>query len=59
VQHAVDDANAAVSQAESIRAFSIMPLDWTEDSGDLTPTLKLKRGVVQRRHHRDIELLYP
>jgi long-chain acyl-CoA synthetase len=59
IQRAVDDANATVSRAEAIRAFSIVAGDWTEASGELTPTRKLRRSVVQRRHHADIELLYP
>ena len=60
VQRAVDDANAAVSRAESIRKFVILPGDWTEEGGQLTPSLKLKRNVVvrehQRRHRRPVHL---
>ena len=48
VQAAVDEANEAVSQAESIRKFTILPVDWTEEGGQLTPSLKLKRNVVMR-----------
>jgi long-chain acyl-CoA synthetase len=58
VQHAVDDANKAVSQAESIRRFRILPVDWTEDSGQLTPSMKLKRAVVMREFASDVESLY-
>jgi long-chain acyl-CoA synthetase len=59
VQRAIDDANSAVSRAEGIRAFTIVTGDWTEAGGELTPTLKLKRNVVLRTHHHDIEALYP
>jgi long-chain acyl-CoA synthetase len=58
VQGAVDDANAAVSKAESVRRFKVLPVDWTEESGELTPTLKVKRSVVLERHHLDVESLY-
>ena len=58
VQRAVDDANAAVSRAEAIRKFAILPVDWTEETGELTPTLKLKRALVMRRFHAEVESLY-
>jgi long-chain acyl-CoA synthetase len=58
VQDAVDDANTAVSKAESVRRFKILPVDWTEESGELTPTLKVKRSIVLQRHHVDVESLY-
>jgi long-chain acyl-CoA synthetase len=58
VQHAVDDANKAVSQAESIRRFRILTHDWTEDGGQLTPSMKLKRSVVMTEHATDVEALY-
>ncbi len=49
IQAAVDDANKAVSKAESIRKFAILPVEWTEEGGQLTPSLKLKRNVVHPR----------
>jgi long-chain acyl-CoA synthetase len=58
VQRAVDDANAAVSRAESIRSFAILARDWTEEGGQLTPSLKLKRNVVVREHKDQIAELY-
>jgi long-chain acyl-CoA synthetase len=58
VQRAVDEANAAVSRAESIRKFTILPGDWTEEGGQLTPSLKLKRNVVVREHKDDIAALF-
>ncbi|MEI2819243.1 MAG: AMP-dependent synthetase/ligase [Marmoricola sp.] len=58
VQAAVDQANLAVSKAESIRKFAIVPSEWSEAGGQLTPSLKLKRNVVMREMHEDIEALY-
>jgi long-chain acyl-CoA synthetase len=58
IQQAVEDANAAVSRAESIRRFAILPVDWTEEGGELTPSLKLRRAEVMRRHRADVEALY-
>ena len=58
IQHAVDEANAAVSRAESIRKFAVLPVDWTEETGQLTPSLKLKRNVVVREHKDDIAALF-
>ena len=55
---AVEDANQAVSRAESIRKFTILADDWTEEGGQLTPSLKLKRSVVMRECRDEIEDLY-
>ena len=55
---AVKDANQAVSHAESIRKFRILPVDFTEDTGELTPTLKVKRKVVAEKFAADIDALY-
>ena len=46
VQRAVDTANALVSRAESIRKFTVLPTEWTEASGHLTPKLSIKRNVI-------------
>jgi len=58
IQRAVDDANKAVSRAESIRRFRILGTDFTEASGELTPTLKVRREVVAKDFAPDIEALY-
>ncbi|WP_460853281.1 AMP-dependent synthetase/ligase [Nocardioides montaniterrae] len=58
IQSAVDDANLAVSKAESIRKFTVLPSDWTEDAGQVTPSLKLKRNVVMRQCRVEIADLY-
>ncbi|MFE1954910.1 MULTISPECIES: AMP-dependent synthetase/ligase [Streptomyces] len=58
IQSAVDDGNAAVSKAESVRKFRILGAQFTEDSGHLTPSLKLKRNVVAKDYAEEIEAIY-
>ena len=58
VQAAIDEANRTVSTAESIRRFCIVPTDWTEEGGQLTPSMKLRRNVVLAEHADLLERLY-
>jgi long-chain acyl-CoA synthetase len=58
IEAAVDDANKAVSRAESIRRFRILDTDFTEESGYLTPSLKVRRNLVIKDFGADIEALY-
>lgn len=58
IEAAVEEANKAVSKAESIRKFTILPEDWTEEGGQLTPSLKLKRNVVMREFRDEVADLY-
>ncbi|MFF2899071.1 AMP-dependent synthetase/ligase [Streptomyces sp. NPDC057966] len=58
LQRAVDEANRLVSRAESIRKFAVLPVDFTEESGHLTPSLKLKRAAIARDFEAEIEALY-
>ena len=58
VQAAIDDANATVSHAEAIKKFRILPTDFTEETGEMTPTLKVKRNVVAEKFADDIEAIY-
>ena len=55
---AIKEANQAVSKAEAIRKFRILPVDFSEDTGELTPTMKVKRKVVAQKFASDIEALY-
>jgi long-chain acyl-CoA synthetase len=58
VQSAVDDANTAVSKAEGIKKFTILPTDWTQENGELSLKLSLRRHVVMKNHAVDVEALY-
>lgn len=58
IQRAVDDGNAAVSKAESVRKFRILPAQFTEEAGHITPSLKLKRNVVAKDFADEIEAIY-
>jgi long-chain acyl-CoA synthetase len=58
IQGAVDDANKAVSKAEAIRKFSILPVDLTIASGHLTPKMSIKRSVVVQDFAAEIEAIY-
>ena len=58
IQQAIDQANLAVSKAESIRTFRILPRDFTEATGELTPSLKVKRNVVLKEYADEIAAIY-
>ena len=58
IQAAVDDANAAVSRAESIRTWRLLDAEFTEETGYLTPTQKLKRSVVAKDYREEIAGIY-
>jgi long-chain acyl-CoA synthetase len=58
VQEAVDQANKSVSQAESVRKFTILPVDFTVEEGHLTPSMKIKRRVITSQFAEEIEKLY-
>ncbi|MFE5410326.1 AMP-dependent synthetase/ligase [Microbacterium sp. NPDC056569] len=58
VQRAIDIANKNVSRAESIRKFTILPTEWTEGSGHLTPKMSIKRNVILEDFAGDIEEIY-
>jgi long-chain acyl-CoA synthetase len=58
IQRAIDETNKAVSKAEAIKAFRILPDDWTVESGHLTPSLKVKRNVVLEDYAKDVTAIY-
>jgi long-chain acyl-CoA synthetase len=57
-QEAVDKANARLSRPEQVKAFELLPVEWTAESEELTPTLKLKRRIVHTKYADVIDRLY-
>ncbi|KKK07626.1 long-chain fatty acid--CoA ligase [Micromonospora sp. HK10] len=58
LQNAIDQANRSVSKAEAIKVFRILPQDFTEATGELTPSLKVKRQVVHKTYAAEIADIY-
>ncbi|RUQ20468.1 AMP-dependent synthetase/ligase [Kocuria sp. HSID16901] len=58
VQELIDRANDNVSKAESVRAFRIIPQDFTEQSGHLTPSLKIRRPQIMKDYAEIIDSIY-
>jgi len=58
VKQAVEAANEKVSRPEQVKAYEILPVEWTAESEELTPTLKLKRRVITKAYAEQIDRLY-
>lgn len=58
IQDAVNEANASVSHAEGIKKFRIVDRDFTEDRGEVTPSMKIKRFIVAQHFADDIAWIY-
>ncbi|MCZ6456747.1 MAG: long-chain fatty acid--CoA ligase, partial [Actinobacteria bacterium] len=58
ITRAVKEANETVSHAEQVKKWIVVPDDWTPESGELTPSLKLKRRVVLDKYAEDIDAMY-
>jgi len=58
VEAAVAKANEAVSKAESIRKFTVLPVEWTIEAGQITPSMKIKRNVISAQFLDEIDKLY-
>ncbi len=58
IQQAVEETNRHVSNVEGIKRFTILPADWTPETDELTPTLKLKRRVISQKYADAIEEMY-
>ena len=57
-QQAVDAANARLSRPEQVKRWTLLPTEWTAESAELTPTLKLRRRVVHGMYADEIYALY-
>jgi long-chain acyl-CoA synthetase len=58
VARAVAAANERLARVQQVKAWRLLPVEWTADSEELTPTLKLKRRVVHAKYADDIDALY-
>jgi long-subunit acyl-CoA synthetase (AMP-forming) len=58
VQELVDDVNRDRVRVEQIKRFTILPRDFSQEEGEITPTLKLRRRIVQEHFAREIDGLY-
>ncbi len=58
LQERIDSVNRTLGSWESIKYFTVLPEDFKEETGELTPTLKVKRRVIQERYRDLIEAMY-
>lgn len=58
ISKAISEANESVAKVEQIKKWVIVPDEWTPESGEVTPSLKLKRRIVLDRYAEDIETMY-
>ena len=58
IEQAVASANAQLARVEQVKRFAVLPAEWTAESEELTPTLKLKRRVIHDKYAAKIEELY-
>ncbi|MGK8522347.1 AMP-dependent synthetase/ligase [Nocardia asteroides] len=58
VDAAVAETNKKVSHAEQIKKVRLLTIDWTQETGELTPKMSLKRAVVMKQHAGDVASIY-
>jgi long-chain acyl-CoA synthetase len=58
IQVAIDEANKLLARVEQVKKFAILPVAFGIDSGELTPTMKIKRKVIAQKVSREIEAMY-
>ncbi|MFI9410935.1 AMP-dependent synthetase/ligase [Nocardia gamkensis] len=58
VDAAVAETNKKVSHAEQIKKIRLLTIDWTQETGELTPKMSLKRAVVMKQHADDVASIY-
>jgi long-subunit acyl-CoA synthetase (AMP-forming) len=59
LQRQIDAVNARLSRVQAIKKFKVIPKEFTIESGELTPTMKVKRKVVAEKYKSEIDTLYP
>jgi long-chain acyl-CoA synthetase len=58
IEAAVTAANQQLARVQQVKRWRLLPVEWTAESEELTPTLKLKRRVVHAKYSDDIDTLY-
>ncbi len=58
IQQHLDQVNEKFARVEQVKKFEILPHDLSQETGELTPTLKVKRNVVTEKYEKDVEALY-
>jgi len=58
VARSIGAGNAMLSRVEQVKNWALLPTPWSPETGELTPTMKLKRPVIAARHRAEIEELY-
>jgi long-chain acyl-CoA synthetase len=58
VGRTVEEKNSQLQSYAKIKSFAVLPTDFTQEGGELTPTLKVKRKVVAEKYRKELEALY-
>jgi long-chain acyl-CoA synthetase len=58
IQSHLDEVNEKFARVEQVKKFEILPHDLSQETGELTPTMKVKRNVVAEKYEKDVEALY-
>ena len=58
IRKQLDKYNPLFSHVEQVKRFELLPAEWTIDSGELTPSLKIKRKVIEKKYANEIEKIY-
>ena len=58
IQKHIDEINEKFARVEQVKKFEILPHDLSQETGELTPTMKVKRNVVAEKFEKDVDQLY-
>jgi len=58
IQQKIDEVNATLARVQTIKKFTILPNEFSVDGGELTPTMKLKRRIINTKYAKEIEDMY-
>jgi long-chain acyl-CoA synthetase len=58
LQEHLDKVNEKFARVEQVKKFEILPHDLSQEGGELTPTLKVKRNVVAEKYEQEVDALY-